>query len=104
MAEDFRMAVPTVALLVVLFTLVLALSSPLTTVASGRLPRRQVLLAAMSFFAIGNLTAALSSSFAVLMGARVLMAIGAGLYVPVANGLAGVIVPAQCSSPACCIR
>lgn len=92
MAEDFRMAVPTVALLVVVFTLVLAVSSPITTVATGRLPRRKVLLIAMSIFAIGNLVAAISSSFAVLMGARVLMAIGAGLYVPAANGLAGVIV------------
>ncbi|WP_416067569.1 MFS transporter [Rhizobium sp. ZK1] len=93
MAEDFHMAVPTVALLVVVFTLVLAVSSPATTVATGRLARRRVLLIAMSLFAIGNLTAALSSSFAVLMGARIVMAIGAGLYVPAANGLAGVIVP-----------
>ncbi|MGX5668271.1 MFS transporter [Rhizobium daejeonense] len=92
MAEDFRMAVPTTALLVVVFTLVLALSSPVTTVATGRLPRRRVLLIAMSLFAVGNLTAALSSSFTALMGARIVMAIGAGLYVPAANGLAGVIV------------
>lgn len=93
MAEDFRMNVPAVALLVVVFTLVLAVSSPITTVATGRLARRRVLLMAMSLFAIGNLTAALSSSFAILMSARIVMAIGAGLYVPAANGLAGVIVP-----------
>lgn len=93
MAEDFRMNVPAVALLVVVFTLVLAVSSPITTVATSRLARRRVLMMAMSLFAIGNLTAALSSSFAILMSARIVMAIGAGLYVPAANGLAGVIVP-----------
>jgi len=93
MAKDFELPVPTVALLVIVFTLVLALSSPVTTVATGRMARKQVLLIAMALFAIGNVVAALSSSFTVLIAARVLMAIAAGLYVPAANGLAGVIVP-----------
>ncbi|ABK11938.1 MFS transporter [Burkholderia orbicola] len=93
MAKDFGLPVPTVAVLVIVFTLVLALSSPISTVATGRMARKWVLLAAMSLFAIGNVTAAVSASFALLIGARVLMAIAAGLYVPAANGLAGVIVP-----------
>ncbi|MFY3701951.1 MFS transporter [Achromobacter dolens] len=93
MAKDFALPVPTIALLVIVFTLVLALSSPVTTVATGRMARKQVLLSAMALFAIGNVVAALSSSFTVLIAARVLMAIAAGLYVPAANGLAGVIVP-----------
>ncbi|MFC4277609.1 MFS transporter [Achromobacter aloeverae] len=95
MARDFALPVPTVALLVIVFTLVLALSSPIATVATSRMARKRVLLLAMSLFAIGNVAAALSSSFAVLVGARVLMAVAAGLYVPAANGLAGVIVPAS---------
>ncbi|CAB3955791.1 MULTISPECIES: MFS transporter [Pseudomonadota] len=93
MAKDFALPVPTIALLVIVFTLVLALSSPVTTVVTGRMARKQVLLIAMALFAIGNVVAALSSSFTVLIAARVLMAIAAGLYVPAANGLAGVIVP-----------
>ena len=62
MARDFAMPVPRVALLVVVFTLVLALSSPVATVATGRMARKRVLLLAMSLFAIGNAAAALSSS------------------------------------------
>lgn len=93
MAKDFALPLPTIALLVIVFTLVLALSSPVTTVATGRKARKQVLLIAMALFAIGNIVAALSSSFTMLIAARVLMAIAAGLYVPAANGLAGVIVP-----------
>ncbi|OVZ65780.1 MULTISPECIES: MFS transporter [unclassified Pigmentiphaga] len=93
MAKDFALPVPTIALLVIVFTLVLALSSPVITVATGRMARKRVLLIAMALFAIGNVAAALSSSFAVLIAARVVMAIAAGLYVPAANGLAGVIVP-----------
>lgn len=93
MAQDFGLPITRVALLVVVFTLVLALSSPVSTVATGRLRRKPVLLLAMSLFAVGNVLAALSSSFALLLVARVLMAVAAGLYVPAANGLAGVIVP-----------
>ncbi|WP_234192568.1 MFS transporter [Pseudacidovorax sp. NFM-22] len=93
MAQDFGLPITRVALLVVVFTLVLALSSPVSTVATGRLRRKPVLLLAMSLFAGGNVLAALSSSFALLLVARVLMAVAAGLYVPAANGLAGVIVP-----------
>ncbi|WP_295531587.1 MFS transporter [uncultured Pseudacidovorax sp.] len=95
MAQDFGLPITHVALLVVVFTLVLALSSPLSTVATGRLRRKPVLLLAMSLFAVGNVLAALSSSFALLLVARVLMAVAAGLYVPAANGLAGVIVPPE---------
>ncbi|RDI23455.1 putative MFS family arabinose efflux permease [Pseudacidovorax intermedius] len=95
MAQDFGLPITRVALLVVVFTLVLALSSPVSTVATGRLRRKPVLLLAMSLFAVGNVLAALSSSFALLLVARVLMAVAAGLYVPAANGLAGVIVPPE---------
>ncbi|SIQ09637.1 MFS transporter [Pseudacidovorax sp. RU35E] len=93
MAQDFGLPITRVALLVVVFTLVLALSSPVSTVATGRLRRKPVLLLAMSLFAAGNVLAALFSSFVLLLVARVLMAVAAGLYVPAANGLAGVIVP-----------
>ncbi len=93
MAADFGRSVSVVALLVVVFTLVLALSSPVSTVLTGRLRRRSVLLGAMGIFATGNLLAAFSETFAALLVARVMMAVAAGLYIPSANGLAGVIVP-----------
>ncbi|QDL91003.1 MFS transporter [Paroceanicella profunda] len=93
MAADFGRSVSVVALLVVVFTLVLALSSPISTVLTGRLRRRSILLGAMGIFATGNLLAAFSETFAALLVARVMMAVAAGLYIPAANGLAGVIVP-----------
>ncbi|OZI61150.1 MFS transporter [Bordetella genomosp. 11] len=92
MAADFYMSVPEVALLVIVFTLTMSLSSPISTVLSARLKRRDTLLFAMAMFAAGNLVAAWSPHFGVLMGARVLMAVASGLYVPNANALAGVIV------------
>lgn len=92
MAADFAMSIPTVAMLVVVFTLALSLSSPLTTVATGRLNRRDILLLAMGVFTVANLVAATSSSFSSLLFSRLMMAVAAGLYIPNANALAGTVV------------
>lgn len=94
-AQDLGMSLSATATLVVVFTLVMSLSSPITTVMTASLKRRSTLLAAMTLFTAGNLVAAFSSSFATLMVARILMAVASGLYVPGANSLAGAIVPAE---------
>lgn len=91
-AADFRMSVSEVALLVVVFTLTMAVSSPISTVLTSRWRRRDTLVLAMVIFSVGNVLAAWSPNFRILMAARVLMALASGLYVPNANALAGVIV------------
>jgi MFS transporter, DHA1 family, purine base/nucleoside efflux pump len=90
-AGDLGMSLSATAMLVVVFTLTLAVSSPISTVLTGRLNRRDTLIIAMGVFTVGNLVAAHSTSFSTLMFARVLMAIASGLYVPGANALAGAI-------------
>lgn len=92
MAADFGMSVSTVASLVIVFTLVLAVSSPITTVLSARINRRNLLIGAMAIFTLANLLAAQSTGFASLLTSRLLMAVAAGLYTPNANALAGAIV------------
>lgn len=94
-AQDLRMSLSATATLVVVFTLVMSLSSPITTVMTASLRRRDTLLVAVALFTAGNLVAAFSSYFASLMVARILMAVASGLYVPGANSLAGVIVPTE---------
>ncbi len=94
-AHDLKMSLSATAMLVVVFTLVMSLSSPITTVLTARLPRRNTLLVALTLFTAGNFVAAFSASFATLMIARILMAVASGLYVPGANSLAGVIVPVE---------
>lgn len=93
-ADDLGMSLSATATLVVVFTLVLAVSSPISTVLTASLRRRDTLLLAMAIFTAGNLIAAHSSSFVTLILARVMMAVASGLYIPGANSLAGVIVPA----------
>ncbi|MBW9091733.1 MFS transporter [Rhizobium wenxiniae] len=92
-AADLGMSLSATATLVVVFTLVLALSSPIATVITGGLRRRDTLLLAMTIFTVGNLIAAFAPGFGTLMFARILMAVAAGLYAPNANALAGMIVP-----------
>ncbi|SPL62315.1 MFS transporter [Ochrobactrum soli] len=94
-AADLGMSLSATAMLVVVFTLVLALSSPIATVITGGLRRRNTLLLAMTIFTVGNLIAAFAPGFGTLMVARVLMAVAAGLYAPNANALAGMIVPTE---------
>lgn len=95
MAADFGMSVSAVATLVVVFTLALALSSPVTTLMSGRLNRRDTLLLAIGVFTAANVMAAYAAGFDSLLAARVLMAVAAGLYVPNANALAGALAGAE---------
>lgn len=95
MADDLGKSISATAMLVVVFTLVLALSSPISTVLTGGLRRRDTLILAMAVFMTGNLTAAFAPDFGTLMFARVLMAVAAGLYAPNANALAGAIVTSE---------
>ena len=95
MAADFGMSVSAVATLVVVFTLALSLSSPVTTLMSGRLNRRDTLLLAIGVFTAANVAAAFAGGFTSLLVSRILMAVAAGLYVPNANALAGALAGAQ---------
>ncbi len=79
--------------LVTAFTLFYALSSPILTALTGSVDRRKLLLATMGLFTVGNVVAASASNYWALLGARVILAIAAGLYVPNANAVAGSLLP-----------
>ena len=92
LAADLHVGVGTAGQLVSVFALTYAISSPLLTAATGRIDRRSLLIAAMTAFAAANLVACMASGYAALMGARVLLALAAGLYVPSANALAALLL------------
>lgn len=91
-ARDLDTTVATTGQLVTAFALAYAISSPLLTTLTARLPRRQLLRLALTAFAAANLFAAVAPGFWWLMAARVLLAMSAGLYMPNANALAGSVV------------
>ncbi|QQX86670.1 MFS transporter [Cupriavidus necator] len=92
LAADLGVSIERVGQLVTVFALAYGISSPVLTAATGNLNRRTLLLASIVIFALSNLLAYLADGFWWLMGARVLLALSAGLFVPGANALAGAVV------------
>ena len=91
-SEALSVSVGAAGLLVTVFSLVYAISSPVLTALTARVPRHTVLIGALVAFVLTNLAAAVAPSYWVLVIARVLIALAAGLFVPNANALAGAIV------------
>jgi predicted MFS family arabinose efflux permease len=95
MSANLHLSVSAVGQLVTAFTLSYALLSPVfATVLTGR-SLRAVLLLALVVFTAGNVLTAVSSSLPLLLVARVVAGIGAGLYSPMSVAAAAGLVPAQ---------
>ena len=95
MAADLSVSLSAAGALVTVFALAYGLSSPLLTVATARSHRRTLLIAAMIAFALANLLAWASRDYWGVMGARIMLALAAGLYTPNASALAGVLAPPE---------
>lgn len=92
-ATDLSVSIETAGQLVTVFALAYALSSPVLTTFTGDLDRRKVLIGSMAAFVLANILAFEATGYWSLMGARILLALSAGLYVPNANALATALVP-----------
>jgi MFS transporter, DHA1 family, inner membrane transport protein len=69
--------------------------APLALMATGRWPRRRVLVFGLLLFALGNLVCVLAQNLPVLLAGRVLMGAGA-VFTPVSGSLAvAMVAPAQ---------
>lgn len=77
------------------FTLFYALAAPIfATLLAGK-PMRRILVVALAVFSLGNGASALASSFSMLLMARAIAGIGAGLYSPLAATAAASLVSEQ---------
>lgn len=74
------------------YALAYAIGSPLSVALTGHLSRLQVLSLGLLIFLVGALTAASAESPTVLYAARILAALGAGLYSPVTSVVAMALV------------
>ncbi|WP_454721066.1 MULTISPECIES: MFS transporter [Cupriavidus] len=95
LAADLSVSVESAGQLVTVFALAYGLSSPVLTALTGGLSRRTLLLSSMAAFTLANLLAWAAPGYWALMGARVLLAFSAGLFVPGAHALASAIVPPE---------
>lgn len=83
-AHDTGTSLAGVGLLVTAFALVYAVAAPLLTAAFARVERRRVLVSAMTVLAAANAAAAVAPGYDAIMAARVIAALGAAAYSPVA--------------------
>ncbi|MFI0424655.1 MFS transporter [Spongiactinospora sp. 9N601] len=78
------------------FAVAYALLSPVLATLTARVPRRPLLVAALVVLALANLGSALAPDFGALMASRVLAAVGAAGFTPIAGAVAASLVaPAQ---------
>ncbi|MFC4452541.1 MFS transporter [Deinococcus sonorensis] len=95
LAGDLHVPLGSAGAVVSAYSLTYALSAVLLGSLTSRLPRKPLLLVALLLFTLGNLGAALAPTFPLLLAARVLSAVGASLFTPVASGVAAALVPPE---------
>src|SRR3954453_9971756 len=94
-AADMQISVATGGQLVTIYAVTYALVSPILAVAFSNLDRRNLLILALCCFIAGNLLAVAAGSFWMLLLSRVVMALGAGLYMPMAFSIAAAVGPPE---------
>ncbi|MEV3984350.1 MFS transporter [Nonomuraea sp. NPDC049758] len=78
---------------VTVFSIAFALAAPVASVVTATWPRRGLLTGALALFVVANWVAAFTSSYALLMGLRVLAAVAAAAVVPAAYAIATTLAP-----------
>lgn len=91
-AADAHISVPLAGILITAFALAYAVGTPILATLTGEWDRRRVILSTMALFVLGNLGAALSSSFELLLASRIVMALSSGLFAATAQATAVALV------------
>jgi DHA1 family inner membrane transport protein len=94
-AGDLGVSIPTAGLLISAYALGVVLGAPLMTLTTGRVPRRTLLIALAGIFTVGNLLAAVSTGYGMLMAARILTSLNHGAFFGVGSIVAASLVPAE---------
>jgi MFS transporter, DHA1 family, inner membrane transport protein len=92
-AGDLGVSIPSAGLLISAYAVGVVLGAPLMTLTTGRVPRRTLLIALAGIFTLGNLLAALSGSYGMLLVARVVTSFNHGAFFGVGSIVAASLVP-----------
>ncbi|MEU4027560.1 MFS transporter [Streptomyces anulatus] len=95
LAADLRVSEGAAGQLVTVYSLVYALTAPLWALLLSRIDRKQALLGALSVFGAANFAVPFVDSFPVLMGLRVVAALGAAVVLPAALAAATSTAPPE---------
>ncbi|WP_018391592.1 MFS transporter [Ancylobacter sp. FA202] len=94
-ASDLGVSIPSAGLLISAYAIGVMLGAPLMTLTTGRVPRRTLLIGLMAIFTLGNLMAALSNSYEMLLVARLITSLNHGAFFGVGSIVAASLVPAN---------
>ena len=94
-AGNFSVSIPSAGHVISAYALGVVVGAPLISVAAARWSRQRLLLALMTFFAVGNFASALAPGYASLIAIRFLAGLPHGAYFGVASLVAASLVPAN---------
>ena len=94
-ATDLAITLPLAGLIVSIYALGVTFGAPILTALTGRIERKPLLLGLMMLFIAGNTLSALSSSYEMLLVARILSAFAHGVFFSVGATIAADLVPAN---------
>jgi len=92
-AGDLGVSIPVAGLLVSAYAFGVMLGAPLLTLTTGRVPRRTLLIGLMAIFTLGNLLAAISPSYGMLLAARLITSLNHGAFFGVGAIVVAGLVP-----------
>lgn len=94
-AKDLNVSIPAAGLLISAYALGVMIGAPLMTLTTGRVPRRTLLIALAGIFTLGNVLAAVSSGYGMLLFARLVTSLNHGAFFGVGSVVAASLVPPQ---------
>nr|WP_159464111.1 MFS transporter [Scandinavium goeteborgense] len=102
-AEQLSVSLPSAGLLVSIYALGVAIGAPVLTALTGRMPRKQLLLALMVLFTAGNLLAWQAPGYGTLVLARLLTGLAHGVFFSIGATIATSLVPKEKAASAIAI-
>jgi multidrug resistance protein len=81
--------------MVTLYALSYALLSPVIAAVAAHWPRKQLLLAGLAVFVVGNVVTAMAPSIGLVLASRVLAGLGAAMFSPTATATGASLVPPE---------
>ncbi len=101
--EQLAISLPSAGLLVSIYALGVAIGAPVLTALTGRMPRKQLLLALMVLFTAGNLLAWQAPGYETLIFARLLTGLAHGVFFSIGSTIATSLVPKEKAASAIAI-
>lgn len=90
-ASDVGVTVAAAGQLITVYSLSYAIGTPILIAFTAKMDRRKLMLIALAMFIVGNLVTISTTGFAMLVGARIILAVGTGVFMVVALTLAAKI-------------